>query len=129
MAKEDVELVRQVYERWSRGENAMELFDPDVRWSSPHPDASAVRGREELAAFMRRYVGTWEDYGIEPHEIRDIGQGRVLVFFSEHMRGKGSGVEGGMRAAVIWTISEGKVVRYQAYLEASEALEAAGLQG
>jgi ketosteroid isomerase-like protein len=83
VSREDVEVVRAIYERWRRGDSARELFDPEVEWSTPHPDASAIRGREELLAFLRRYAGTWQDYRIELEEIRDVGEHRVLVLFSE----------------------------------------------
>jgi ketosteroid isomerase-like protein len=82
VSREDVEVVRAIHERWRRGDSARELFDPEIEWSTPHPDASAIRGREELLAFLRRYAGTWQDYRIELEEIRDVGEHRVLVLFS-----------------------------------------------
>jgi hypothetical protein len=53
---------------------------------------------------------------------------RVLTFFSECGRGKGSGVETHLSAAAIWTLEAGKVVRFKAYRERDDALKAAGLR-
>jgi ketosteroid isomerase-like protein len=93
VSREDVEVVRAIHERWRRGDSARELFDPEIEWSTPHPVASAIRGREELLAFLRRYAGTWQDYRIELEEIRNVGEHRVLVLSSRSGRGKGSGVK------------------------------------
>ena len=82
MSREDVEVVRAIYQRWRRGDSARELFDPEIELSTPHPDSSAIRGREELLAFLRRNAGTWQDYRIELEEIRDVEEHRVLVLFS-----------------------------------------------
>lgn len=118
--------MRAIHERWRRGDSARELFDPEIEWSTPHPDASAIRGREELLAFLRRYAGTWQDYRIELEEIRDVGEHRVLVLFSESSS-KGSGVETRVRPTGIWTVSDGRATSFKAYADRTEALKSVGL--
>jgi ketosteroid isomerase-like protein len=127
VSREDVELVRAIYERWRRGDGARELFDPEIDWSTPHPDGSAIRGREELLAFLRRYAGTWQDYRIELEEIRDVGEHRVLVLFSESGRGRGSGVEARVRPTGIWTVRDGRAISFKAYADRTAALKSVGL--
>jgi ketosteroid isomerase-like protein len=114
MPPEDVEVVRAIYERWQRGDPALELLDPGIEWSTPHPDASALQGREEVLAFLRRYAGTFRDYHIQLEEIRDLGEHRVLARFSESGRGKGSGAETHLRATGIWTVHEGRAIAFRA---------------
>jgi hypothetical protein len=65
VSREDVEVVRAIHERWRRGDSARELFDPEIEWSTPHPDASAIAAARKLLAFLRTYAGTWQDYRIE----------------------------------------------------------------
>jgi ketosteroid isomerase-like protein len=114
MSREDIEVVKAIYERWQRGDPAAELLDPDIEWSTPHPDAAAIHGRQEVLAFLRRYAGTFEDYRMKLEEIRDLGDHRVLVRFSESGRGKGSGVETHLRATGVWTIRDGRAIAFRA---------------
>lgn len=114
MAREDVEIVRAIYECWQRGDPARELLDPDIEWSTPHPDGAGMRGREEVVAFLRRYSGTFEDYRMELEEIRDLGDHRVLARFSESGRGKGSGVETHLSATGVWTVRDGRAIAFRA---------------
>jgi ketosteroid isomerase-like protein len=114
MSQEDVDVVSAIYERGQRGDAARDLLDPDIEWSTPHPDASAIHGREKVVEFLRSYAGAFHDYRIELEEIRDLGDHRVLARFSESGRGKGSGVETHLRATAIWTVRDGKAVALRA---------------
>jgi ketosteroid isomerase-like protein len=117
VSREDVEVVRAIYERWGRGDPALELLDPDIEWSTPHPDGAGIRGRDEVAALLRAYAGTFQDYHIDLEEIRDLGDHRVEVRFSESGRGKGSGAETGLRAVGVWTVRDGRAVAFRAEVE------------
>ena len=117
MAGGDVEVVRAIYERWQRGDPAAELLDPEIEWSTPHPDGSAIHGRDEVLAFLRRYVGAFEDYRMELEKIHDLGDHRVLARFSESGRGKGSGAETRLSATGIWTVRDGRAIAYRADLD------------
>jgi ketosteroid isomerase-like protein len=117
VSREDVEVVRAIYERWGRSDPALELLDPDIEWSSPHPDGAGIRGRDEVGALLRAYAGTFQDYRIELEEIRDLGDHRVAVRFSESGRGKGSGAETGLRAVGVWTVRDGRAVAFRAEVE------------
>jgi hypothetical protein len=70
---------------------AIEFFAPDIEWSSPHPDGGAIQGRDELRSLLRRYPGTWKEFRHELEGVRVLDDQRVLTFFSEYGRGKGSG--------------------------------------
>jgi ketosteroid isomerase-like protein len=114
MMREDVETVKAIYERWARGDPAADLFDPGIEWSTPHPDAVDIHGREEVLAFLRRYAGTFEDYRMELNELHDLGDHRVLASFSESGRGKGSGVETHLSATGVWTVRDGRAISFKA---------------
>jgi ketosteroid isomerase-like protein len=114
VSRGDVEVVRAIYERWERGDPALELFDPDIEWSTPHPDGAELRGRDEVAMLIRAYAGAFEDYRIELEEVRDLGDHRVEVRFSESGRGKGSGAETELTAKGVWTVRDGRAVAFRA---------------
>jgi ketosteroid isomerase-like protein len=117
VSREDVEVVRAIFERWERGEPALELFHPDIDWSTPHPDGAGIRGRDEVGALLRAYAGTFRDYRIRLDEIRDLGDHRIEVRFSESGRGKGSGAETELTAVGVWTIRDGRAVAFRAEIE------------
>lgn len=132
VAPRNVDIVRGIYDRWGRGElpwsgDALEAYDPDVEWTMPHPGLTA-HGRDELVHLWRRFLGTWDDYRIELEEIRPVGDDQVLVFFSEHVRGKGAGIESEAHPAAVWTLKDGRAVRFKGYLDRADALEAVGLR-
>ncbi len=113
MAQEDVELIRTLYERWQRDDPALELFADDFDWSTPHPGASELRGIEAVGSFIRDYRGAWEEWRIELEDLQDLGGGQVLVRFTEHARGRGSGAMASVRVEGVWTVSGGKATRFR----------------
>jgi ketosteroid isomerase-like protein len=129
MSEENVEIVRQMYEAFHRGdaEGTLSYFDPDVvvDASKARPDGGRGQGREQLNAIVTAWMGTWDEWREEIAEMRDLGS-RVLVLSVQHGRGKGSGVEVEARYALIYEIHGGKITRMDMYADAARALEAAG---
>jgi ketosteroid isomerase-like protein len=122
----NADIVRSLYERWARGENPGEVYDPDVEWSMPHPGGQ-VKGRDEVVAFLRSFMGAWEEHVMEVEDVRELEDGRVLVFFTERGRGRQSGVETAAHPAAFWTLRDGKVTRFEAFGDRDEARRLAGL--
>jgi ketosteroid isomerase-like protein len=112
----NADIVRSLYERWARGENPGEVYDPDVEWSMPHPGGQ-VKGRDEVVAFLRSFMGAWEEHVMEVEDVRELEDGRVLVFFTERGRGRQSGVETAAHPAALWTLRDDKVTRFEAGLD------------
>jgi ketosteroid isomerase-like protein len=130
MSQENVEVVRRFYAAWSREEfpGPSELMDPGIEYVNP---ARAVEPgtRRGLAAFSRaveKVFEAWETYHMEPEQFRAVGD-RVAVVTRYRARGRGSGVEVEGRESALWTVRDGKVVRYAWFHEPAEALEAVGL--
>jgi ketosteroid isomerase-like protein len=122
----NAQLIRSLYERWARRENPDELYDPDIEWSMPHPGGQ-VKGRDQVVAFLRSFMGAWEEHEMDLEEVRELPDDRVLVFFTERGRGRTSGVDTVAHPAALWTLREGKVVRFEAFGDRDEALRLAGL--
>jgi ketosteroid isomerase-like protein len=85
-----------------------------------------------LQSASRRFrdSGPWSGSPIsfEPERFFDVDGGRVLVFVRVSATGKGSGAPVEIPAAHEFTIRDGRVVRFKAYANRTEALEAAGLR-
>lgn len=133
MSAENVQIVRRSVDGWHRG-------DFDAWLQAPHPDIeffSAITRQAEGdqrgwrgPAGMRQFWDEWHslwDLSIEISEIRDLGD-TVVALGSMQTSGKASGVELESPGARVFEFDEGLIRRVRAYLNPSEALEAAWLQ-
>jgi ketosteroid isomerase-like protein len=127
MSRENVELVRRMYEAYLGGnaEVALAYFHPEVEVDfSVRVDAARGKGRDELARIVASWIGTWDGYLEEIDEIRDLGD-TVCVVATQRGRGKGSGVELANQFASLYEIRDGLITRITMYAGLDEALEAA----
>jgi ketosteroid isomerase-like protein len=126
MSEENVEIVRGVYDGWSRGDfSAGEFFAPDVEFELvdwPHPARS--RGLAEMARIWRATLAAWDDFRAEADDFIDFGH-NVLVLNRIRGRGKESGAEVSAQTATVWTLETGKVVRLALYWDTAGARQAA----
>ena len=126
MSKENVEIVRRVYEGWSRGDfSQVELFDPEIEFEMidwPHPAKS--RGVEAMRETWLATLSAWDDFRAHPDEVIDHGDS-VLVLNSISGRGRGSGADVSAVTATLFTVEAGKVVRLALYWNTERAREAA----
>ncbi len=74
-----------------------------------------------------RWLEHWDEYGSEAERFVDCGDD-VLVFAREHGRGVTSGASVSSRIYVIFTLRDGKILRYREFYDEDAALEAAGLR-
>jgi ketosteroid isomerase-like protein len=140
MSEENVEVVRRILEVW-RGEGPPKgdrfrrdllssgLLDAEIEWVNP-PDAvepGVRRGIEAFARAAQAVTDTFDGVRLEVDEIiLDAGE-RVVLLATMHVRGRGSSAEVAIQLGHIWTIREGKAVRFEWFNDADQALEAAGL--
>ena len=135
MSRENVEVVRRVYEAVARRDAAAVLtfYDPEVEWDmSRHPTATAMgrrlyRGHAGLRTWFREWYEAWDAIEDECEELIDAGE-HVISVVTTRGRGRASGLEVEYaHHAAVWTIRDGKVARVAWYRSIEEAREAAGL--
>jgi ketosteroid isomerase-like protein len=129
MSQENVEVVRQVYEAFDRGDaaTALSFIDPEVVMDATHRvDGRIGHGHQEMAAILAEWLGTWDEWRQEVEETRDLGD-RVLVISTQYGVGKGSGIEWENRFAMLYEVEGGKITRWTIYDDLRKALEAVGL--
>jgi len=129
MSQENVAFVRRHLEAYLSGDNetALSHYDPEVEFDArARPEGQIYRGHEGVVEAMRVWRGAWEDWRVEVEEIIDAGD-RVLVISRESGRGKGSGVEIDQHAFVVFTLRDGRIVRWQGFVHRAPALQAAGI--
>jgi len=126
VSSENVEMVRRIYEGWSRGDfSNAEFFDEDIEFDMvdwPHPAKS--RGVAAMAETWRTSLGAWEDFRSIPTEFVDCGR-NVLVLNHIQARGRESGVEVSADTASVFTFEAGKIARLALQWDVDAARRAA----
>jgi uncharacterized protein len=132
MSQENVALVLRVFGQGRDNPDVLfDVLDDDVQWDYgvlDIPDSAGIwHGPAGVREFFRRWVGAFEDWDFEFGDAIAVGDS-VVVRVHQWGRGKGSGVTVDQEFWQVWTIRNGKVVRFRAYVTEAEALEAVGLR-
>jgi ketosteroid isomerase-like protein len=125
MSKENVELVRKIYEAWDREESAREYISEEVEYVNPGyaVEPGTRHGRKSFSVVR----DTYEDFALEVERFIDAGEEDVLVLARYTGSGRGSGVPVAGEHGYVWTVRGGLAVRFRWFQSHREALQAAGL--
>jgi ketosteroid isomerase-like protein len=131
MSQENVEVVRECYAAWNRGdmEGLGEQFAPNA---TVHPladfaDSLIRHGRDEILLLFAEVREPWERDESTAEEVVEAGDYVVTAhLWRAVMRGTEDEVE--MRVGITWALHEGKVKEMRFYRHFAEALEAVGLR-
>jgi uncharacterized protein len=126
MSRENVEVVRRLFESYTRGDydEALACLAPNVRYEVGQE--VPARGREAVRAMWERWETAWDDIETVPEEFLDAGD-HVVVTVRYSGRGRGSGIEYDDVLFDVYTMRDGQCVRKLEFRNRAEALEAAGL--
>ena len=129
MSRENVEIVRRLFDRWGT-EDWREIIAEDVVW-----DASAVslagvagvyRGHTGVQHFFRAWLGPWDAPTVELIEAADAGDS-VFIAMRWRARGQTSGAEVQQDFYGVYDLRDRMIVGFRQHDTRKEALEAAGL--
>ena len=133
MSQENIEAVKRVVDASNRRDvDAMlEELDAAVEWYDAAPmllggQGTVYRGHQGARDLLNELWDVLGEIQVEFAEIRDLGD-RVVATGQIHTRGRGSGMELASSYASVSDFENGKAIRVRTYLDADEALEAAGL--
>ncbi len=129
MSVENVEIVRRIYEAWAKGAPGDSgLLDPEIEWVNPPAavEPGTRVGAENFGEAAASVSDSFKGVRVEIEELIDRGD-RVIVIGTLHGMGRGSGADVERRQGYIWTIRDGKAVRFEWFTDPREALKAAGL--
>jgi ketosteroid isomerase-like protein len=132
MSQENVELVREAYERFkATGEFDPNFTDPEFVWDMSTfrgwPGQREYKGIEGARRFLHEWLDVWDDWELTLEELHGAGE-QVVAIVSQRARSKTTGMRVDMTFAQVFTLRDGKQFRMQMYAEPSQALEAAGLR-
>jgi ketosteroid isomerase-like protein len=131
--RENVDIVRQAWDDWLRGDlpALFGLYDDAVVWDTRHfrdwPE-SAYQGIDGVQRFLTEWLEVWDQYELAVEEIIPAPDGRVVSIITQRGVGRDSGLPMHMEMAQITTIREGMITRIDNYDDRGEALVAAGLR-
>ena len=130
MSQENLEIVRRMYEAWNRsgGVPQLERIDPEIEVDVPAGGLleGTYKGHAGMSKFLESFWDAFEEHHIEIEESIPAGD-HVLLTVHYYGRGKTSGVEVDLRDWHLWTLREGKAVRWRIINAREVALEAVGL--
>ena len=123
MSQQNVELIREIYRLWGEEQPAGHLIDPDLEYTNPPyaVESGTRRGRRTLGKVREVYP----DFRVEPERFLDAGEDVVVIGTARGT--SASGVEAQWRPGYVWTVRDGRAVRFRWFNRPSEALEAVGL--
>lgn len=130
MSQENVDAVRRIYAVWEKEGSPVSsgLLDPNIEWVNP-PDAierGTRRGLEEFTTAVGAVGETFDGVRVDIDEMLDAGD-QVVVLATLHGRGRGSGADVERRQGYVWTLRDGKVIRFEWFNNFDDALIAAGI--
>jgi ketosteroid isomerase-like protein len=129
MSRENVEIVRALFEVWNAGDMDAfrELYDPDVilRTVEDWPEPGPYVGREAVMRFHEQLRETWDADALEP--VSDFIDAADHVLVRYVWRGTGHGPEANMELTLVFTMRKGRVVYLEFFWDHAEALETLGL--
>ena len=132
MSKENVEIVRRVMRCFADGDMEAALADihpqATLDWSNSNaPDSGVYTGHTAWRAFMRARDEALGERRFDSVELLTPADDTVVLIGREQERGRASGIEVESRGAAVWTLREGKIIRFTIYQSSDEALKAVGL--
>jgi uncharacterized protein len=129
MGEADVEALRRGYAALNRGDLSvvLELLDPHIQWHepAPSPEAGAHRGRDGFERFLSGWLESFEDFCVEPERVVERGD-ELVVVLRQTGTGRSSGLRVDARLAHVWTVADGKAVRWEAVADPEAAVADGG---
>lgn len=130
MSQENMEVVREIFDAWKRGDfrASVDHLDQHVVLivGRDFPDSGAFLGPEAVSDYTARFLEQWDRLTISAQEIRSSGD-TVLVRALQRGSGQTSGVESEMTYFWIFSFRGPSIIRLESMRDAAKALEAAGL--
>ncbi len=131
MSQENLEIARRFGACWEQQDwdGMAELADPSIEQHGTVgglEEGRVSRGVSEIRASYESAEETWDEHRVEIQKLIDAGD-QVVVFQREYQRGRSSGLELVVDAAVLLDLRDGLIVRVQGYMDRDAAREAAGL--
>jgi ketosteroid isomerase-like protein len=126
----DLELVERLFELFNRRDESLVALFSDEQ-AELHPagaDAGTVyRGHDGIRAYLADLWDIWEESTVEQKAVAPVGD-RLLIEYTTHARGRGSGIDVDQDFFLLLTIRDGRVLEWRNFEGRDEALRVAESQ-
>jgi uncharacterized protein len=130
--QENIELIRSCYQAVDRKDfnTIRKAMDANIEWIEPEASGLWSQGahRGPDAVFKEVIEPAFDkvaDFRVEANQFLQVGE-HIVVLGRFRGRGKNTGKELNANTVHIWTLRDGKIVRFQAYHDIANWLEALG---
>ncbi|RFU21182.1 nuclear transport factor 2 family protein [Geodermatophilus marinus] len=129
----NVEVMKDLYEAFARGdiETVLARMADDIEWyeaeGNPWHPGRAFRGRQEVVdGVIQRIAEEYEGFQVLPH--RFIAGGDTVVVEARYAapRCRATGKALDAQVAHVWDLRDGKVVRFQQYVDTRHLADVLG---
>ncbi len=132
MSKENVNLVRNLYELFAKGDvpSVLAGFDPQIEWNEaenfPYADGNPYKGPDAvLEGVFMRLGSEWDYRNLAIGDVFDAGD-TVVAMGRYQAKNSATGREIDAQFAHVWTLRDGKAVVFQQYADTHQVVNAMG---
>ena len=127
MSQENVDLVQAAVDAFVRGDEPglLKLVASDIIITQfpEQVDVHDYHGHDGWRQVMADWTEMWDDWSIEILSVRELGD-LVLATAAQRGRGIGSGAPWETQVALVFTVREGLISRWQMFPSEEQAREA-----
>jgi ketosteroid isomerase-like protein len=131
VSQKNVEIVRRLLAEFAETQAFSDLTSPDLVWHigswSAWSGQPEYHGEAGFMEFFADWTDAYDDWTQEVEELIDAGDRQVVATTRQRGRLRGSDASVDLRAAFLYTVADGLLVRVDVYGSAEEALRAAAL--
>jgi ketosteroid isomerase-like protein len=131
VGRAQIEIVKRALDAWNRGDVDAMVAEtaPDGEYAIAelNPNARLLRGRAEIADYLRDWHDTIHGLHYELEDLRDVGDAVVVLGTMSGRVGSHDGPELTAELGFVLRFEGTTVVRTEEYLDLRDALAAAGL--
>src|SRR5207248_2684112 len=125
MTEANVATLRRGYDALNRGDvsGVLALIDDEITWDPGEltPDSgSATGGRAGFESLIRSWIEAFDEFRVEPVDVIEHPP-FLLAVVRQSGRGRASGLDIAIEIAHMWTVEDGRAVRFESYRSADEA--------
>ncbi len=129
----NVQMLEDVYQAAARDDipSVLAAFDPDIEWREAEghpyqPDGKPWLGVDAVRRNLFANLDSeWDGFTVSPREFHDAGD-TVIVECRYTGVHKATGKRLDAQACHVWKLSNGKIKRFQQYVDTAQLLDAMG---